>query len=498
MTKLKIVIDGHEIETAAKGGPSTILEAARLTGIHIPTLCHHPSLQAYGSCRLCTVQIVKNGRKKFVTACNYPVEDGLIVNTCTQEIADIRRMILELLIARCPQEKRLQEMAGEYRIFKPRFTLEDKNCILCGLCYRVCEELVGVAAINAQNRGVSREVDTPYGELSEDCIACGACVLVCPTKSILERKNIYPLSSVDIKEMEEEFLCGTIDNDYDLGVNREMFAGKSNIEGQDGGMVTSVLLRGIENGLLDAAVVAQKNESFGANAAFVDETESILQARGTKYVRVSVIAPLLEALNQGKKRIAVVGTPCQIRTVRKLQRQGYFNEKFPDAEIFLIGLFCFESFNYESLKSRIAELFGIDLDRAEKMQIARGKFIVGACGQEYSCRVRELEDCVRAGCGFCDDLISRLADISIGSIGSVDGYSTVIVRSERGEKLLDAVQFERKEISREDIVKLAAIKRKNADKNFAVIVAGLPERMEAERRESAQSAAECGNFGILS
>ena len=281
------------------------------------------------------------------------------------------------------------ELAGEYGIFKPRFLQEDKNCILCGLCYRVCEELVGVSAINAQNRGVFRDVDTPYGELSEDCIGCGACALVCPTKSILERKNIYPLSSADIKDMEEEFLSGTIDDD--LGVNREMFAGKSSIEGQDGGMVTSILQQGIETGLLDAAVVAQKNTSCGANAALVDETDLILQARGTKYVRVSVIAPLMDALKKGKRRIAVVGTPCQIRVVRKLQRQGYFNEKFPDAEIFLIGLFCFESFDYESLKSHIRELFGIDLDSAERMQIARGKFIVTIDGKEYSCRVRELE-----------------------------------------------------------------------------------------------------------
>ncbi len=492
MTKIKIKIDGHEVEMDAKGGPATVLEAARQAGIHIPTLCHHPSLKPYGSCRLCTVQIVKNGRKKFVTACNYPVEEGLVVITDSAEVAGIRKMILELLIARCPQEKRLLETAGEYGIFKPRFLQGDKNCILCGLCYRICEELVGVAAINAQNRGVSRDVDTPYGELSEDCIACGACALVCPTKSILERKNIYPLSCVDIKEMEEEFLCGTIDND--LGVNREMFAGKSNIEGQDGGMVTSILQRGIEMGLLDAAVVAQKNKSCGANAALVDETESILQAKGTKYVRVSIIAPLLDALNQGKRRIAVVGTPCQIRVVRKLQRQGYFN----DAEIFLIGLFCFESFDYESLKSRMGELFGIDLDKAEKMQIARGKFIVTVGGKEYSCPVRELKSQVRAGCQFCGDLVNRLADISIGSIGSADGYSTVIVRSDWGEKLLEAVQFDRREINRDEVVKLAAIKKKNADKNFAGIVAGLPERLEAERRESAQSPAVCSNFGILS
>ena len=129
------------------------------------------------------------------------------------------------------------------------------------------------------------------------------------------------------------------------------------------------------------------------------------------------------------------------------------------------------------------------------MQIARGRFIVTVDGKEYSCRVRELESAVRAGCGFCDDLVSRLADISIGSIGSAEGYSTVIVRSERGEKLLDAVQFSRREINRDEVVKLAAIKKKNADKNFAGIVAGLPDPILTERMESAPV---CSNLGILS
>ena len=90
MTKLRIKIDGQEIETDANSHPATILEIARLAGIHIPTLCHHPSLEPYGSCRLCTVQIVKNGRKKFVTACNYLVEEGLVVNTHSPEVLDIR------------------------------------------------------------------------------------------------------------------------------------------------------------------------------------------------------------------------------------------------------------------------------------------------------------------------------------------------------------------------------------------------------------------------
>lgn len=468
MTKLILKIDDHQIETEASG---SILEAARSAGIYIPTLCHHPSLEPYGSCRLCTVEIEKNGRKRFVTACNYPVEEGLIVKTRSPEVLDIRKMIAELLLARCPREKRLQDLAREYGIFEPRFKLDEEKCTLCGLCCRVCEELVGVSAINFHNRGTERDVGTPYGELSEDCIGCGACALVCPTNAISEQRNIFPVTSKDYKEIEKGFLNGELDDD--LGLFSELFAAETNIEGQDGGIVTALLAKGIEMGLLDAAVVVQNREIYGAKAAVVDDIEGILEAKGTKYMRVPVMPRLIDALKKGKRRIAVVGTPCQVRVIRKLQQRGYFKDEFADAEIILLGLFCFESFDYRSLRTRSKELFGIDLDEANKIQIAKGKYIVAHGGKNYSCSVRELEHDVREGCRFCGDLVSRLADISIGSIGSPNGYSTVIVRSDRGKKLLDGVQFTRKEIDREEIVKLARLKRRNADKNFLKIRDGL-------------------------
>lgn len=495
MTVLKIKIDGKDVEVDSCGTP-TILEALRLAGIRIPTLCHHPALEPYGSCRLCTVQIEKNKRTRFVTACNYSAEDGLVVETCSAGVRAIRKMILELLLARCPQEKRIQELAREYGLVKSRFILEDEDCILCGLCYRVCGELVGVSAINAQNRGVERDVDTPYGELSEECIACGACALVCPTSSALKRENIYPLLPSDIKEIEGQFLDGS--SEGDLGVCREMFAGRSGIEGQDGGMVTSILLRGMESGLLDAAVVVRRDRRYGAVTVLAEDADSILEARGTKYVRISVVEPLLEALQKGRRRVAVVGTPCQIRVVRKLQRHGYFARKFPDAEIFLIGLFCFESFDYALLKSRVEELFGADLDAAEKMQIARGKFLVRAEGRDHSCKVGELGEAVRAGCDFCDDLVSRLADISIGSIGSPEGFSTVIVRSLPGERLLEGVAYERREIRRDDVVRLAGMKRKNAEKSFEGILAGLVDGLEAGGGQGAAASDSSRNTGIYS
>lgn len=181
---ISLTIDDREFE-AEEGKP--ILEVARDNGIDIPALCYNEGVEPYGACRLCLVEVTKNGRTRLVTSCLYPVEQGLVVKTATDRVIANRKMLVELLLARCSGVKVIQDLARKMGVEKPSFNpayLENNDCILCGLCVRACREVVGVSAISLVNRGVNREVASPFLDTAEDCIGCGSCVYVCPTDCI--------------------------------------------------------------------------------------------------------------------------------------------------------------------------------------------------------------------------------------------------------------------------------------------------------------------------
>lgn len=185
---ISVKIDDREVRVRKE---STILEAARKAGIWIPTLCYHPALPASGSCRICTVELVRaDGRSRMVTACNYPLREDSVVRVSSERAVAARTGVMQLLLARCPESEELRALADRMGVEGtpfPTVTEAQRNCILCGLCVSVCEEAIGVSAISFAGRGVDRAVATPFRQPSEDCIACGACAAVCPVGTITVR-----------------------------------------------------------------------------------------------------------------------------------------------------------------------------------------------------------------------------------------------------------------------------------------------------------------------
>jgi heterodisulfide reductase subunit A len=187
---ISLTIDNKKVEVEEG---TTVLQAADKLGIHIPTLCHHKSLTPYGACRLCLVEITGSRGSIIQASCVYPAQEGLVVQTGTERVLKNRRIMLELLLARCPDAAGLQEMAKQMGIEKSRFPQKDEDCILCGLCTRVCEERMGVGAVSFVNRGSNRKISTPYDKHSDICITCGACKVVCPV-------DVVDLSEITLNE----------------------------------------------------------------------------------------------------------------------------------------------------------------------------------------------------------------------------------------------------------------------------------------------------------
>jgi len=181
-----LTVDGNRV-TVPEG--ATLLDAARAAGVRVPTLCHFDGLEPWGGCRLCVVDLWRPGWDadwfKMVTACNHPAEDDVKVFTATERVLETRAVVLDLLLARCPHTPLIQRLAREHGIeqtsFMPNPELTD--CILCGLCTRVCDH-IGVSAIASVNRGAGREIAPPFHEAPPDCIGCLACAEICPTDCI--------------------------------------------------------------------------------------------------------------------------------------------------------------------------------------------------------------------------------------------------------------------------------------------------------------------------
>jgi bidirectional [NiFe] hydrogenase diaphorase subunit len=184
-----LTIDGREVSASPE---MTLLEAARGAGIEIPALCYHQKTKPHGACRICSVEVEKRGRVKVVASCGYLVEPGLTVRTRSPRIDRIRRAVIELV---SPQAMFEGDVPGDIRIladeygadihrFESRLHVKSPRCILCGLCVRYCDEVVGAHAIGFVGRGIDRRVAFFPEKASKVCAGCLGCFKICPTGKI--------------------------------------------------------------------------------------------------------------------------------------------------------------------------------------------------------------------------------------------------------------------------------------------------------------------------
>jgi len=171
------------LEVKAEEG-STLLDTAKFYGLEIPTLCHNDGLTPFGGCRLCVVEIGEGLRSKLVSSCTYLAEEGLVVRTDSARVWAARRMMIELMLAMAPGSKVLQDMASQFNVTQVRFALRNTECVLCGLCTRICAEQMDAEAIGFQQRGHKRKISTPFDMRSDVCRLCGACMYICPACSL--------------------------------------------------------------------------------------------------------------------------------------------------------------------------------------------------------------------------------------------------------------------------------------------------------------------------
>jgi bidirectional [NiFe] hydrogenase diaphorase subunit len=174
---IRILLNNTEVQVEEHW---SILDAAKFYGLAIPTLCYNEGLSPYGACRLCLVEVGEPPNSRLVSSCTYPVEEGLVIHTDTERVLKARRMMIELMLAQAPGSKVLQDLASKFGVTQQRFKVRNDECVMCGLCVRMCAEQMDGKAIGFQNRGHNRKISTPFDVKSKECRECGGCIYICP------------------------------------------------------------------------------------------------------------------------------------------------------------------------------------------------------------------------------------------------------------------------------------------------------------------------------
>jgi coenzyme F420 hydrogenase subunit beta len=311
-----------------------------------------------------------------------------------------------------------------------KLVIDQGICSGCSTCAAFCER------VEMNEDGLPELVKDCNMEIGAiKCSEEGTCYDCCPMVSFSK------------PELERE-VFGANREDEDLGYYKKIVAVRSKKKeilekAQDGGAVTSLLAAGLEAGLIEGASVASRNQDWSTGPMIAKNEEELLECAGTKYSRTPTVMKFGGSLKDVRK-LALVGTGCQTLGARKASRiflrelLEITAESEKPVELTLIGLFCFENFPYPCISKVIEKEFNVKMEDILKTDITKGKFIVTTKkGEELKKPVKTFNECVPEACELCTNFTAELADISCGSIGTDPGWSTVIVRSEKGLELFE-------------------------------------------------------------
>ncbi len=331
--------------------------------------------------------------------------------------------------------------------------IDADRCIQCGTC---------VAACPSNSIGIDEDTDLP--ELVKMCTGCSLCWDFCP-RGGLRYEALWPPSTITGDTAEEQFPVGAVvradaaDNYWKitggppgdgLGAVLDAYsarAGARSDEVQDGGVVTALLIAALAGGDIDGALVTRPSddpdEPWKGVAHLATTAKEIIDAAGSYYNQTMALAELdLSKYDlPAKPRIAVVGTPCEIQGIRAMQsRRWPTGAHRIDSVVLTIALLCTKSFDYQGLMLQLLrDDRAIDIERVSKVDVIRGRMIVEYRDGEVAVDepIKNFHGAALKGCDECADFLGRSADLSVGSVGAMDGWSSLLVRSERGRRAVD-------------------------------------------------------------
>jgi len=274
-------------------------------------------------------------------------------------------------------------------------------CTLCGACAASCESVT---------------IENGQPKLIGKCTACGVCYNQCPRTITTE-----------------EGLIGKIRHAY--GARTAI----PSLKGQDGAVVTSMLAYGLEEGLIDCAIVTVRSEEepWKPVPVIARTYDEVVEAAGSIYSHSMTIESLMSAVKQGMRSIAFVGTSCNIDAVHKMQKSPHgFLHLFMRANILKLGLFCMDTFSYEGIKEFVRSK-EMRLEDIESMKIRKGRFELQTAEELKVFDLEELDPYRSSSCKYCTDLTAESSDLSFGGVGTPKNWTTVLARSGLGYEIFN-------------------------------------------------------------